>query len=140
MYNLHKSIGFLIHRTDVKLTNFLLRNLKPYGVTPEQWGIIVTLGEERGYTQKEIANHLEKDQTTIVRMIVSMEKKGLVKRVDHPQDKRSQLLFLTEKGTALKKTIVPVVQEIHMQMTERLTAEEEEILAELLNKVHGTVK
>ena len=39
--NLHDLIGYLVHRTDVKMTNYFTKKLKPYGVTPEQWGSLV---------------------------------------------------------------------------------------------------
>ena len=39
--NLHDLIGYLVHRTDVKMTNYFTKKLKPFGVTPEQWGLLV---------------------------------------------------------------------------------------------------
>ncbi|SPT89788.1 transcriptional regulator, MarR family [Bacillus cereus] len=50
--NLHDLIGYLVHRTDVKMTNYFTKKLKPYGVTPEQWGIISVLCSQRSTTQK----------------------------------------------------------------------------------------
>lgn len=49
---LHDLIGYLVHRTDVKMTNYFTNRLKPYGVTPEQWSIISILSSEKGSTQK----------------------------------------------------------------------------------------
>ena len=53
--NLHDLIGYLVHRTDVKMTNYFTKKLKPFGVTPEQWGIISVLCSQRATTQKELA-------------------------------------------------------------------------------------
>lgn len=51
--DLYNITGFLIHRTDVKLTNYFTKQLKPYKVTPEQWSIISCLDIDKAMTQKE---------------------------------------------------------------------------------------
>ncbi|MBY0200345.1 MarR family transcriptional regulator [Priestia megaterium] len=128
--------GYLIHRTDVKLTNYFMKQLKPYGITPEQWGIISILDSQKGTTQKELSQEIDKDHSTVVRMIHSMEKKGLVKKKFNERDKRSHYLFLTEKGEEIKNTILPVVKDAHDFVTSNLTSEEVEQLKILLNKIY----
>ncbi|MFP3812605.1 MULTISPECIES: MarR family winged helix-turn-helix transcriptional regulator [Bacillus] len=132
---LHDLIGYLVHRTDVKMTNYFTNRLKPYGVTPEQWGIISILSHEKGTTQKELAEGIDKNQTTVVRMIQSMERKGLVKKIFNEQDRRSHHLFLTEKGDEIKKAILPVVMDAHRTVTNQLSDEEVQQLKLLLNKL-----
>jgi DNA-binding MarR family transcriptional regulator len=136
--DLHDLIGFLVHRTDVKMTNYFTKRLKPYGVTPEQWGIISILCTHEGTTQKELAVAIDKDQTTVARMIQSMEKKEIVKKIFNSQDRRSQYLFLTEKGDEIKKTILPVVIDAHQSVTSNLNEEEILHLKTLLNKLLNT--
>lgn len=128
--------GYLIHRTDVKLTNYFMKQLKPYGITPEQWGIISILNSQKGTTQKELSQEIDKDHSTVVRMIHSMEKKGLVKKKFNERDKRSHYLFLTEKGEEIKNTILPLVKDAHDFVTSNLTSEEVEQLKILLNKIY----
>ncbi|MGF9857815.1 MarR family transcriptional regulator [Priestia endophytica] len=136
--DLHDLTGYLIHRTDIKLTSYFTRKLKPYGVTPEQWSIISILDDQRGITQKELVEAIDKKQTTIVRMVHSMEKKGLIKRIFNEQDRRSHYLFLTEKGAETKKTISPAVKDAHLFVTRQLSEEEIDQLKTLLNKVYNT--
>ena len=136
--DLHNLIGYLVHRTDVKMTNYFTKRLKPYGVTPEQWSIISILCSQRGTTQKELAAAIDKDQTTVVRMIQSMEKKGLVRKTYNDQDRRSHYLFLTEKGDEIKKAVLPIVKDAHQAVTSNLSKEEIEQLKSLLNKLYDT--
>lgn len=136
--DLHDSIGYLVHRTDVKMTNYFIRRIKPYGITPEQLNIISVLNSQRGTTQKELAETIDKNQTTVVRMIQSMERKGIVKKVFNDQDRRSHELYLTEKGEELKKTILPVVIDAHNFVTSHLSKEEIQQLKWLLNKLYDT--
>ncbi|MHA6261351.1 MarR family winged helix-turn-helix transcriptional regulator [Sporosarcina sp. CAU 1771] len=136
--NLNNLTGYLIHRTDVKMTNYFTKRLKPYGVTPEQWSIISILCHQNGTTQKELAEAIDKDQTTVVRMIQSMERKGLVKKTFNAQDKRSSYLKLTEKGTEIKKIVLPIVKDAHQFVTNNLSEKELQHLQTLLNKLYDT--
>ncbi|PGB40552.1 MarR family transcriptional regulator [Bacillus toyonensis] len=134
--NLHDSIGHLVHRTDVKLTNYFIKQLKHYELTPEQWGIMSILDNERGTTQKELAATIDKDQTTVVRMIHSLEKKGIVKKTFNDEDKRSHYLLLTNKGEGLKETLLPIVKDAHNFIIRGLSTEEIQQLKSLLNKLY----
>lgn len=135
---LHDLTGYLIHRTDVKLMNYFKQKLKPYGMTPVRWSIISVLDTQKGITQKELAEAIDKKQTTIVEMIYAMEEKGLIKRTFSEQDRRSHYLFLTEKGEELKKNLSPLVKDAHLFVTRQLSDEEIDQLKTLLNKVYNT--
>lgn len=136
--DLHDLLGYLIHRTDVKMTNYFTKVLKPYGITPEQWSIISVLSSQRGTTQKDLAEAIDKNQTTVVRMIHSMERKSIVKKVFNEQDRRSHYLFLTEKGEEIKKTILSVVKDAHHVVSSNLSKGEIQQLKSLLNKLYDT--
>ncbi|MBE2974183.1 MarR family winged helix-turn-helix transcriptional regulator [Priestia megaterium] len=136
--DLHDLTGYLIHRTDVKLMNYFKQKLKPYGMTPVRWSIISVLDTQKGITQKELAEAIDKKQTTIVEMIYAMEEKGLIKRTFSEQDRRSHYLFLTEKGEELKKNLSPLVKDAHLFVTRQLSDEEIDQLKTLLNKVYNT--
>ena len=65
-------------------------------------GIISVLCSQGPLLKKELAEAIDKDQTTVVRMIQSMEKRDCKKDLNE-QDRRSHNLFLTEKGDELKE-------------------------------------
>lgn len=136
--NLHDLIGYLIHRNDVKMTNYFIKKLKPYGVTPEQWSIISVLSTYKVTTQKELAEAIDKNQTTVARMIQSMERKNIVKRTFNEQDRRSHDLILTKKGADLKSELLPVVTDAHNFVTSNLSVSETKQLKQLLDKLYNT--
>ncbi|MEH7199819.1 MarR family winged helix-turn-helix transcriptional regulator [Priestia megaterium] len=136
---LHDLTSHLIHRTDVKLMNYFKKKLKPYGMTPVRWSIMNVLNTQTGLTQTELAEAIDKKQTTIVEMIYAMEEKGLIKRTFSDLDRRSHYLFLTEKGEELKKTLAPLVKDAHLFVTRQLSDEEIDQLKTLLNKVYNTL-
>ncbi|MEQ7049848.1 MarR family transcriptional regulator [Paenibacillaceae sp. P-4] len=131
--------GFLIHRTDVKMTNYFTKQLKPYEMTPEQWSIISVLDGDRPTTQKELAEAIDRDQSTVVRMIHSLEKKEIVKRIVNDTDKRSHNLYLSDKGILLKSELLPVVIEAHKHVTRYLSEDEFQVLESLLEKLYASV-
>ncbi|WP_214854678.1 MarR family winged helix-turn-helix transcriptional regulator [Exiguobacterium sp. s166] len=135
---LQNLIGYLVHRTDVKMTNYFTKQLKPYDITPEQWSIISVLNDQNGLTQKELAEAIDRDQTTVARMIHSMEKKEFVKKVFNDKDKRSHYIFLTEKGEHIKNKIIPVVNDAHHFVTTNLDEQELKQLKLILNKLYNT--
>ncbi|MBW7452981.1 MarR family winged helix-turn-helix transcriptional regulator [Paenibacillus sepulcri] len=122
------------------MNNFFTKKLKQYEVTPDQWGIICVLDGERATSQKELAEAIDRDQTTVVRMIYSLEKKGIVKRIQNDSDKRSHNLFLSDKGMGLKIKLLPIVKAAHDYVTKNLSKEELLVLHALLDKLYSSVK
>ncbi|WP_338543811.1 MarR family winged helix-turn-helix transcriptional regulator [Paenibacillus tundrae] len=138
--DLYNVTGFLIHRTDVKLTNYFTKQLKPYEVTPEQWSIISYLDIDKAMTQKELAEAIDRDQTTVVRMIHSLERKGMVRRIVNDQDKRSHHLYLSPKGEEVKQGLLLTVKEAHNYVTRGLEPEELDQLKVILEKLYTNVQ
>ncbi|WVE35234.1 MarR family transcriptional regulator [Priestia megaterium] len=138
--DLHDLTSHLIHRTDVRAMNYFKKMLKPYGMTPVRWSIISVLDSQKGITQTELAEAIDKKQTTIVEMIYAMEEKGLIKRMYSERDRRLHYLFLTEKGEELKKTLSPLVKDAHLFVTRQLSDEENTQLKTLLNKVYNGIQ
>ncbi|NQF14592.1 MarR family transcriptional regulator [Brevibacillus sp. HB1.3] len=132
--------GFLLHRTDMKMTNYFKKRLKQLEITPEQWGILSVMDGERAITQKELSDAIDRDQTTVVRMIYSLEKKGIVIRTLNDVDRRSHNLLLSDKGMELKSKLLPVVTDAHNHVTQNLTDVEIAELHALLDKLYQVVK
>lgn len=128
--------GYLVHKTDVKITNFFIRQLKPFGITPEQWGIICVLQKDKKTNQKELSKTIDRDQTTVVRMVNNLQSKGIIKKVINDTDKRSHFITLTNQGEELKLKLIPIVQQAHETVTNGFTKEQLETLHNLLNQLY----
>ncbi|MCA1009148.1 MarR family winged helix-turn-helix transcriptional regulator [Halobacillus halophilus] len=128
-------ITIKIHRTDLKLTNYIKSRLEPYNLAPEQNLIMMLLWEEDGLNQRQIAKKLNKDKTNIARMASSLESKGFITRKYSTEDRRSLELYLTTTGSELREEIMPVTEEFNKIATKNLTSKEKEQLEHLLNKI-----
>lgn len=60
-----------------------------------------------------VAALLAMDRTTLTAALKPLERRGLVKIVRDPDDRRSRLLLLTEKGRHLMARAMPVWQTTH---------------------------
>jgi len=107
-FTLEDSLGFIVNRTNTKLKNELLHQFKQYDVTPEQWAVLNCLWENDGITPKELAEKTFKDLPNIARILEKLVRKKLVVRQPDPADKRSSLVFLTERGKELKGVLIPI--------------------------------
>ncbi|MGP4068131.1 MarR family winged helix-turn-helix transcriptional regulator [Halobacillus sp. B29] len=128
-------ISIKIHRTDLKLTNYIKSRLEPYNLAPEQNLIMMLLWEEDGLNQRQIARKLNKDKTNIARMASNLESKGFITRNYSSEDRRSLELYLTPTGSELREEILPVTEEFNKIATKNLTSREKEQLEHLLNKI-----
>lgn len=135
-FNMDESLGFIITRTSVKVKKEFVKRLRPYDLTPEQWSILNRLGEQDGITQKELAERTFKDQPNTARILDKLEKKQLLRRADNPEDRRAFLVFLTDKGSAVRESIIPISTQLNKDAAKGLQEDESRQLIKLLNHVY----
>ena len=115
--------SFLLDRTARKVKQYAQQQFKQAGfdVTVDQWLVLKNLAENPQLSQTELANLVFKDHPTLTRIIDLLHKKGHVLRVQHPQDRRSFQLHLTEAGIEKVAELRPKVLEIREKAWENLT-------------------
>ena len=74
---------------------------------------------------------------TTIGLLDALEKKGFTTRVENPNDARGKLIALTEKADTMQDELEALGTKIENKLTERLSDEEREQLAFLLNKLMG---
>jgi DNA-binding MarR family transcriptional regulator len=112
------------------------RRASAYGMTRAQWVILIRLQRQPGLSQKELAEILEVEPITVVRLIDRLERNGMVERRDDPDDRRIWRLHLREAAT-------PVLAELHGEREElvrMITAGLDPALLETVNAALGAMK
>lgn len=135
-FPLDESFGFILNRTNQKLKHEFQLNLKAYDITPEQWGLLGRLWEKNGITQRELSDVSFKDQPTTARILDKLEKKGLICRKANPEDRRTFLIFLTERGWELQDILIPIAEKTLHKALWSLTIDEVKQLKVWLNKIY----
>ncbi|MFC6881460.1 MULTISPECIES: MarR family winged helix-turn-helix transcriptional regulator [Actinomadura] len=76
------------------------------GLTDTQADALWRLSRGPEMTARRLADLLQCDASTATSMIDRLEKRGLVRRVPHPVDRRAKVIQLTAEGCALRDRVV----------------------------------
>ncbi|MBB6671369.1 MarR family winged helix-turn-helix transcriptional regulator [Cohnella nanjingensis] len=118
-----------------KLTNVFQHRLKAYEITPEQWSTLYQISLSDGLIQKEIADRTGKDRPATTRILDHLAEKQLVFKKADPQDRRSFLVFITEKGKRLVAETLPIEASFIAEVASCMTAEEYDQLLSLIRRI-----
>ena len=118
----------------------VLLSLREEGVGTAEIDLIHALRHNAGCTQARLAELLHADKAAIARRTKNLEAKGFLVRRDDPNDRRSQLLYPTEKAETLKSSKAEIEASFYEYLTAALTEEEAETFTALLEKLYVTSK
>jgi MarR family transcriptional regulator, lower aerobic nicotinate degradation pathway regulator len=137
MYDIEKSIGFLLAKSHQRGFALFKGYLDPFALTPQQFCLLAFLWKKDSLSQAELSEKTFIDRTTIGGLIGRLEKDGWVERRPNPGDRRANLISLTEKGKGAEEELTGIAAGVLDRFTLRLTTEEKETLARLLEKLRG---
>ncbi|PST23080.1 MarR family transcriptional regulator [Rhizobium sp. JAB6] len=105
------------------------------GFSPGQFPILLELWSEDGLTQKQLLERIDIEQATMANTLSRMERDGLVERRPHPSDKRAQLIFLTNKATAMQAEAIEAAMAADTDLLKNFRQFERELLLEYIRRV-----
>ena len=118
----------------------VLRTLREEGVGTAEIDLIHALRHNPGCTQAALAELLHADKAAIARRTKNLEAKGYLIRKDAPNDRRSQLLYPTEKAESLKSSKAEIEAAFYAYLTSTLPQEEAAAFAASLDKLYTASK
>jgi DNA-binding MarR family transcriptional regulator len=130
-----QSLGYLIVHVQRLLDEILEEELEPIGLTAAQFVVITQLYHRSESTPAGFCRQLGHDPGAMTRLINRIEKKGLVRRVRNPEDRRSVRLELTEDGLALCPQILPRVCNALNRLLRGFSDEEAALLEHMLQRI-----
>jgi MarR family transcriptional regulator for hemolysin len=83
------------------LRNYIEHRAKGRGSTRAQWIVLFRLRQQEGLSQVDLADVLELQPISLVRLLDRLVEHGLVERRHDPRDRRANRLFLTASGRQL---------------------------------------
>ena len=108
---------------------------QPHGITMPGFNVLTLLNYRReGMPLNELGNLLLVSRANVTGLIDSLERKGLVERVDHKTDRRIFLARITTSGAKLLKGYRPAHLQCVKSMGGTLSGSERKILTQLLAK------
>jgi MarR family transcriptional regulator, transcriptional regulator for hemolysin len=83
------------------LRNYIEHRAKSRGTTRAQWIVLYRLRQQEGLSQVDLADVLELQPISLVRLLDRLVEHGLLERRHDPKDRRANRLFLTASGRQL---------------------------------------
>ncbi|HEX8332890.1 MAG TPA: MarR family transcriptional regulator [Segetibacter sp.] len=120
----------------------LQKNFKQAGleVTIEQWSVLYHLWKEDGLSQQELCDRSFRDKPSITRLLDNLEKQKLVKRKASKNDRRKNLIELTDAARQLQEMTMEVANQTLNEALAGVSSDDVELCKSVLQKVYDNLK
>lgn len=109
-------------------------------ITPEQWTVLSFLWRQDGMSQQALCDATFKDKPSMTRLVDNLAKQGLVERRIAPKDRRSNLVFLTEKGRNIEEKANIAVNQTMQYALKGIDGEGIGLMRQLLRIVFNNIQ
>jgi MarR family transcriptional regulator, 2-MHQ and catechol-resistance regulon repressor len=126
-------------RTYQAFEMFSAAHIRTTKLTPPQFDVIVTLGNQPPMTCKTLGEKTLITKGTLTGILDRLQDKGLIQRLANENDARSQKIALTAEGQQVFAKVFPEMKQ-HLEHVSRQLSEQEvaEIIL-MLKKLRGTM-
>ncbi len=108
-------------------------------ITIEQWSILYHLWKEDCLSQQELCNKTFRDKPSITRLIDNLEKQKLVKRNGSKEDRRKNLICLTDTAKQLQQQTIDLANQTMDECLIGITKDEIETVKSVLQRVYDNL-
>ncbi|MFT3886504.1 MAG: MarR family transcriptional regulator [Flavobacteriales bacterium] len=105
------------------------------GVNLPQFGMLDFLLTNNEAVQTDLANHLLKDKSVILRRLDQLERNGWVERQPDPTDRRRKNLVVTKAGHDVHRKAARVRDKVFAQVLEGIAPKDVEVMLSVLERM-----
>lgn len=134
-YDFHSSLGFWVCVASRLYERQMNQRLAPQGITNRQGQVLGWLALEGELSQVDLADRMNIEPPTLVRVLDRMERDGWIAREACQGDRRKKMIRPLPKSEAIWKKITSSSEDVRAQATEGLTDAQQEMLKSLLRTV-----
>lgn len=135
----NSTIGFLVHDVARLMRKRFEQRARGLGLTRAQWQVLVHLAQNEGIHQSGLADILEMEPITLLRILDKLEGRGLIERRRHAADRRIWLLFLNEAAHPLLERLREFGAVTRGEALADVTAADEATLFAVLTTLKGNL-
>lgn len=136
MYQLNKSIPYLLNRAGVRMGQLFSRRIEPFNLTLPMYRVLASLRERPGQKLSDLAETTVVELSTMSRMIGTLVSAGLVTRERLPNNERTVSICLTEEGARIADLLIKEAIHYEEVAVRSLAKADVEKLRFLLNEIH----
>ena len=135
-------IAAIVRDTYLAFKQAIHAPLREHGITTAQWQFLRVLWHREGLNQNELSARLRTHPSTTVSALQLLERNGYVRRERSDTDRRNAHVFLTPKGRALEKKLIPHAAELSglamRGMSKSDVAMLKKLLSQMMRNLDGT--
>jgi DNA-binding MarR family transcriptional regulator len=136
-------VGFLLSRATWAMNNSVNRMLRENGlgeISVAYFAVLQALWENDGMSITDLGEKAQLEKSTMTSLIDRMEGAGLVKREDHPTDRRAYQICLTPRGKDLEEKLDEVVARAYRHLTRGIPEGDLEISSRVCKRLIQNVE
>ena len=122
------------------LRNHIEHRAKTRGTTRAQWIVLFRLRQQEGLSQVDLADVLELQPISLVRLLDRLVEHGLLERRHDPKDRRANRLFLTASGRRLVDDLDSLRDSIASELLHDVPTPAIETSLETLREIKDRIK
>ena len=121
----------------IERCNLLFRNeaFKKFDLSGYQYSYLIEICRNPGISQEQLTKNMHIDKSNVARGLTSLAEKEYILRQSNPSDNRYILLYPTEKATNIYTELREIIKRERAFLMEDFSAQEEEQLVALLEKL-----
>ena len=104
-------------------------------ILAQEYGDMLALIEQEGLYQKELAEALEIENATMVRLLDGLERQSFIERQTVQGDRRAKRVVMTAEGKILAEQVVKLAGDVREDLLEGVSDEELSIALNVLRKM-----
>lgn len=129
------NLVYLLKHAHLRMAELAANAVAPYGIDGRELGVLLSLAGREPASQQQAAQRLGIDRTTMVAMLDALEGKGLVSRHPHAEDRRRNVVELTDAGRETLRLATDANDEAEREFLAPLTPKAAEHLRNSLRKL-----
>jgi DNA-binding MarR family transcriptional regulator len=129
-----RSMGFLLHDVARLMRKRFEQHArsKALGLTRSQASVLGHLARQEGINQVSLAQLMDLEPITLVRLLDRLQEAGLIERRADPQDRRARVLYLTAQAWPLLDRVGALARSVYDEAMVGLSTPERERLVDAL--------
>ncbi len=133
-------VGFWLHMAAHRFERSMNAELASAGLTYRQCQVLGWLALDGPLAQVDLAERMNVEPPTLVRVLDSMERNGLIERTECSRDRRRKVISPTDRARPIWEKIITCANRVRDRAVRGMTAKEHETLRTSLSRVYDNLE
>lgn len=135
MFDLDNYLPYHLNRTGARLASTFSSELERFELTLPMWRVLAVLWHHGELKVSDIIIDTTIEQSTLSRLLVTMEGKGMLTRERSKVDARTVMVDLTPKGRKATKSLIPLALKLEKTALKGFSKKEIDTLYAMLARI-----